>query len=78
MPAVLREGPYRFFFYAADRGEPVHVHVVRDRQKAKFWLDPISLVRNKGFAEHELRRIREILSDHQHELIRGWHDYFGA
>jgi hypothetical protein len=27
MPTVLRSGPYRFFFYSADRGEPPHVHV---------------------------------------------------
>ena len=27
MPTILRAGPYRFFFYANDRAEPVHVHV---------------------------------------------------
>ncbi|MGH8747327.1 MAG: DUF4160 domain-containing protein, partial [Burkholderiales bacterium] len=30
MPTALRKGPYRFFFYAGDRNEPVHVHVERD------------------------------------------------
>lgn len=40
MPTVLRLGPYRFFFYSVDRGEPPHVHVRRDRGTAKFWLDP--------------------------------------
>ena len=30
MPTILREGPYRFFFYASDREEPLHVHVERD------------------------------------------------
>ncbi len=39
MPTVLTEGPYRFF-YAGDREEPPHVHVERDRQTAKFWLQP--------------------------------------
>ena len=27
MPTILRVGPYRFFFYASDRAEPMHVHV---------------------------------------------------
>ena len=27
MPTVLRVGPYRFFFYASDRAEPMHVHI---------------------------------------------------
>jgi len=39
MPTVLRAGPYRFFFYSVDRGEPVHVHVERETKRAKFWLD---------------------------------------
>lgn len=30
VPTVDREGPYRFFFYSADRDEPPHVHVERD------------------------------------------------
>lgn len=47
-PTVLRSGPYRFFFYAGDRHEPTHVHVERDASKAKFWLEPISLVEH-GF-----------------------------
>lgn len=39
MPTVLRTGPYRIFFYAGDRDEPPHVHVERDANIAKFWLD---------------------------------------
>ena len=27
MPTVLRVGPYRLFFFSADRDEPRHVHV---------------------------------------------------
>jgi hypothetical protein len=38
MPTVMRIGPYRFFFYAGDREEPVHIHVKRDTSLAKFWL----------------------------------------
>ena len=40
MPAILRVGPHRFFFYSADAGEPPHVHVARDASEAKFWIDP--------------------------------------
>src|SRR5205823_5680400 len=43
MPTVLREGPYRIHFYMADRVEPPHMHVKRDRSEAKFWLDPVRL-----------------------------------
>lgn len=36
MPTVLRIGPYRFFFYSGDGGEPPHIHVERDDAIAKF------------------------------------------
>ena len=40
MPALLREGPYRFYFVSGDRNEPPHVHVRRDRSYAKFLAQP--------------------------------------
>jgi hypothetical protein len=76
MPTVLRVGPYRFFFYAGDRDEPPHAHVERDDEIAKFWLDPLRLQNNKGFARAEIGRIQKLLSKHQQELIEAWHDYF--
>jgi hypothetical protein len=41
MPTVLKVGPYRFSFYAGYRDEPAHIHVERDENIAKFWLDPV-------------------------------------
>jgi hypothetical protein len=76
MPTVLRVGPYRFFFYAGDRDEPPHVHVERNDKIAKFWLDPLRLQNNKGFARAEIGRVQKLLSEHQQELIEAWHDYF--
>lgn len=49
MPTVLRSGPYRAFFYAGDRHEPPHVHIERDRSKAKYWLEPVGLASSSGF-----------------------------
>lgn len=36
MPTIWEHGPYRFFVYSADRDKPPHVHVERERNKAKF------------------------------------------
>jgi hypothetical protein len=54
MPTVLRVGPYRFFFYSRENAEPPHIHVDRDDDYAKFWLDPVALASNRGFRAHEL------------------------
>ena len=77
MPTVLRVGPYRFFFYSGDRGEPVHVHVERDDNVAKFWLDPVRLQTSGGFSAAELRRIQRIIEENRNTLIEAWNEYFG-
>jgi hypothetical protein len=76
MPTILRNGPYRFFFYAGDREEPRHVHVERDTATAKYWLDPVRLQRSNGFNAHELNQIRKIVEDDLDHLRKAWDDYF--
>jgi hypothetical protein len=78
MPTVLTIGPYRFVFFSSDRGEPVHIHVKRDRYVAKFWLEPIELAKNLGFADHEVNGIERLVTEHSEFLIEAWHEYFGA
>ena len=75
-PTVLQSGPYRFFFFSSDRGEPPHVHVARDRKTAKVWLQPIRLEYNLGFAPNELNKISALVQEHRAELLKAWHDYF--
>nr|VFK66735.1 MAG: protein of unknown function (DUF4160) [Candidatus Kentron sp. UNK]VFK72210.1 MAG: protein of unknown function (DUF4160) [Candidatus Kentron sp. UNK] len=76
MPTVFRIGPYRFFFYSGDRNEPIHVHVERDGKVAKFWVKPIRLSDNTGYAESELSKIRKIILEHEQMIVESWHDYF--
>ncbi|MGQ0809623.1 MAG: DUF4160 domain-containing protein [Nitrospiraceae bacterium] len=69
MQTVLRVGPDRFFFYAGDRDEPPHVHVERENQVAKFWLDPIRPQESGGFSRPEMSRIQKLVSAHQDSLV---------
>lgn len=76
-PTVLREGPYRFYFYSHEPNEPPHVHVDRDDQSAKLWLEPVTLAYNLGFSDNELGKIESIVREHQQQLLKAWHEYFG-
>lgn len=76
MPTVLQSGPYRFFFYAGDREEPPHVHVERDANVAKFWLDPVRLASSGGFRRPELGSIQRLVEENQQELLRSWDEFF--
>jgi Domain of unknown function (DUF4160) len=76
MPTVLRSGPYRFFFYAGDRDEPPHVHVERDDNDAKVWLEPVLLERSFGFARKEINKILKLVQEQQQRLLESWHEFF--
>jgi|ERR1035437_163179 hypothetical protein len=77
MPTVLREKGFRFFFYMADRYEPPHIHVSKEQNAAKFWLDPLELAFNDGFRDHELSDILRIIEAHMDELFATWYKCFG-
>jgi hypothetical protein len=76
MPTVLRVGPYRFFFYASDGGEPPHVHVERDDCEAKYWLDPVRWEWSHGFSTKEINRVRRLVETYQVELLESWNEFF--
>ncbi len=76
MPAIHREGPYSFSFYSDDRREPPHIHVKRDRNEAKFWLDPVQLARNAGFRQTELNRMSRIIEQNEAMMLERWYAYF--
>ena len=77
MPTVIREGPYRFFFVSLDREEPPHIHVRRENNVAKFWLDPIALQRTGGFSRAELTTIAQLVAEHRDLFLERWYDFFG-
>ena len=76
MPTVLRVGPYRFFFYAGDGGEPPHIHVERDDCEAKFWLDPMRLARSNGFGRKEVNRLQALVVENSEYLRESWNEFF--
>jgi len=77
-PAVLRSGPYRFYFVSHDLNEPPHVHIDRDAFSAKFWLSPVALAYNLGFPARELRKLAALTTENQKELLEAWNEYFGT
>ena len=53
-------------------------HVDRDDASAKFWIGPVTLARNFGFGSTELRRIGDLISEHEEELLEAWNEFFGT
>ncbi|MBI5653688.1 MAG: DUF4160 domain-containing protein [Chloroflexi bacterium] len=79
MPTALPIGPYRFYFYSYDCGEPRHMHGDREKMSAKFWLDPdIALAENHGYSRQELRRIERIARENVERLRNEWDNFCGG
>ena len=70
-------GPYRFYFYSFDCGEPLHVHVRRERMTCKFWAEPVALAQNHGFFAVELNNIRAIIQKELNGIQEAWHEHCG-
>lgn len=72
-----RIGPYRIGFYSEDvrSGEPPHVHVFRDNNELKIWLDNLTIHYNKGFKSSEERKILRVVSQYQTQFLAKWEAY---
>lgn len=74
MPTVFIQKGYRFFFYAADLDEPIHVHISKAGKQAKIWVQPIRVARDGGFRDHELNEIKRIINRYRGEIVACWEE----
>ncbi len=78
MPTVLKIGSYRFFFYSSDGDEPPHIHIERDDNIAKFWLEPVRLQNSGGFSRVEITKLQRMTTENKKKLLEGWNDFFSS
>ncbi len=79
MPVVLRLEGFKFMFYANEGAprEPIHIHVRRGRDEAKFWLLPtVSMAYNDGLNARDLNRAERLVVIHRDQLEEAWNEYF--
>ena len=79
MPVVFRWKGYRFHFFSNEGNprEPIHIHVRKGRDDAKFWLHPeVSVAYNRGFSSREQSELIGVIEARKDEIERLWNDYF--
>ncbi|MEP1447675.1 MAG: DUF4160 domain-containing protein [Paraglaciecola sp.] len=76
MPTVLRIGPFRFFFYSNENGEPAHIHIQRENMLAKFWLKPVTLASSTRFSRIELRKLQQLVAENKEVFLEAWNEHF--
>ncbi|PYJ80164.1 MAG: DUF4160 domain-containing protein [Verrucomicrobia bacterium] len=77
MPTIFREKGYRFSSYSYDLGEPMHVHVTKAGAETKVWMNPIALAWAKGFREHEIREILDLVAANRAVIESAWNERRG-
>jgi hypothetical protein len=78
MPTVIKIGPFRFFFYSNENGEPAHIHIQRERMLAKFWLKPVVLASSTRFSSKELRKLESLVIEHREKFLEAWNEHLGS
>jgi len=65
----IEVGAYRLYFYSHEPNEPPPVHVDRDRNTCKIWLNDLALASSLGFQSAELRTVEKLDQDNRLILL---------
>ena len=80
MPTILKLFGYIFGFFSEEGNERPHVHVRPhknpDAAEAKFWLNPVELVKIRGFKLSEVRKMQRTVEDYEDEFYEKWTEHF--
>ena len=75
MPTVFILFGFIFKFYSNDH-EPLHIHVIKGKAKAKFTLFPVQLVENYGLKPAEIKLVESIIEENQDVIAQHWNRFF--
>ena len=68
MPTIFIFFGFRFMFYSNDH-TPIHVHVIKDGNEAKYNVQPIEQIYNHGFKKHDIALIESLISENEDIII---------
>lgn len=76
MPTILLIMGWRFYFYANEGDEPVHVHCSKGDAEAKYWLDAGAFeaieAHSYNMSPANRRQARKIIFEHFDYILSEW------
>ena len=75
MPTLFHYFGLQFFFYSNDH-EPIHIHVSNGQNEARFNVQTLELIENKGLKAPELKHARLAIKENKETIITKWNEYF--
>ena len=68
MPEIFRFFGIRFFYFSNDH-LPIHVHIKNADGVAKFNVDPVELIENKGIKKKDILLAESIIEENKDLII---------
>lgn len=75
LPTVLKIDGYRFFFFS-DEHLPTHIHVEKADAYARVELETLKVTDSYNISSKELKKIVELVRQHNEGLQKAWHEHF--
>ena len=75
MPTLFYAFGMRFFFYSNEHN-PIHVHVRNADGEAKFNVEALSCIDNKGLKNKDLRLAKTLIEENKELILKAWHAHF--
>jgi len=76
MPTILFVLGWRFFFYANEGSEPIHIHCKKADMECKFWLDQegfdIEEAYSYNMSPKDKREVKKIIFEYFEVIEQEW------
>ena len=79
MPTILLIDGWRFFFYANEGNEPIHIHCRKAEKECKYWLDVDNFDVIEGYSfnmnNKDKRIVKKIIFEYFEVIEKYWDDF---
>jgi hypothetical protein len=76
MPTVLFKNGWRFFFFANEGDEPIHIHVMKAEKSCKYFLSEeqveLTLSTQRNMRNKDIKEVKEIIFENFNYIVESW------
>ncbi|RJP80392.1 MAG: DUF4160 domain-containing protein [Candidatus Zixiibacteriota bacterium] len=79
MPTILLVLGWRFFFYANESDEPIHIHARKAEMECKYWLDIANFSLEEAYSyqmgDRDKRQVKKIIYEYFEFIENEWNRF---
>ena len=79
MPTILLIMGWRFFFYANEGSEPIHIHCKKGDKECKYWIDSLNFDVQEAYSfnmsSRDQREVKKIIFEYFDFIEEEWNKF---